>query len=170
MKFFNLKKLNNALGFTLVELMVVLVVIIIGTSIAVVTFQNRAPYYRLKGSTREVLQLMQLAQSTAIRKNTLLRIALTSNTNFHFQQFTSGAFADITDETNRLGLASIALGNGIRFTVNPCASGNTYPCFTPVFRTDGTINAGSGGTSLDLTNGKDTKRIQWTIGGGIRVP
>jgi len=170
MKNGDLKKWNENLGFSLVELMVVLVIIIIGTSIAVVTFQNRAPYYRLKGSTREVLELMKLAQSTAIRKNTLLQIALISNTSYRFRQFTGGAFTAITDETNRLGLSSISLGNGIRFTVNPCASGNTYPCFTPVFRTDGTINSGSGGTSLDVTNGKDTKRIQWTIGGGIRVP
>lgn len=164
---------NEDKGFSMVELMVVLVIIIIGTSIAVVTFQNRSSYYRLKGSTREVLELMKLAQATAIRKNLQHRLVLSSKTTFNFQEFSAsavGGYANVTNESGRLGLTSIPLQNGIRFTANPCTSGTTYPCFTPVFRTDGTIAAGSGGTSLRLTDGKDTRQVQWTIGGGIRVP
>ena len=163
----------QALGFSLVELMVVLVIIIIGTSIAVVTFQNRASYYRLKGSTREVLELMKLAQATAIRKNLQHRLVLSSRTTFNFQEFSpsaAGGYTNVTNEGGRLGLTAIPLQNGIRFTANPCTSGSTYPCFTPVFRTDGTISAGTGGTTLGLTDGKDSKQVQWTIGGGIRVP
>jgi len=45
-------------GFTLVELIIVVVIIIIGIAIAYYAFQSRIGHFRLRGSSREVLEMM----------------------------------------------------------------------------------------------------------------
>lgn len=61
---------KNISGFTLIELMFVIIIIAILASISIPTFYRWLPKYKLRAATRDLYSNFQLAKLTAIKRNT----------------------------------------------------------------------------------------------------
>lgn len=61
--------LNHQKGFTMIETMVVLAIIVIVTAIAIPTYVTLLPNYRLKSAAQDLYSNLQSAKMQAIKKN-----------------------------------------------------------------------------------------------------
>ena len=76
---FKINKRTGCSGFTLLELIVVIVMIGIITAIAIPAFSAWIPDYRLKAAVQELYSNMQLAKLTAIRTNNKCRLVFAAS-------------------------------------------------------------------------------------------
>nr|WP_316639368.1 GspH/FimT family pseudopilin [uncultured Roseateles sp.] len=74
-----MKRLRHHRGFTLVELMIVLIVLGVLAAIAVPSFKDFRLVQRLKSINSQVLTDMQYARGEAVARNTFLRVAFREN-------------------------------------------------------------------------------------------
>ena len=158
-------------GVTLVELLIVIVIILIGIAIAYFGFQSRISHFRLRASAREMLEMMKLAQASAIRSNSNYRIQMIDNVTYQFQEFspTGGWLDSFSGSTGRIG-QTVNLTNGIFIGQNVCgAAPGVFPCTSPQFQFDGTLNPAPGGNQIQVSDGNEAFTIDWSIGGSIRV-
>lgn len=162
---------QNNVGFSLMELLIVLTLIAILSGISYYAFQSRASHFRLRGSTREVLQMMKLAQTQAIRDNARYRIVFQSPTSYSFEFSASGGNWAAATGAGPLALAS-NLESGISFSgvaQAGCGGGlGSLPCFSPIFNSDGSLLPSGTLNFIDDKTGEKTG-LQWSIGGSIRV-
>ena len=63
------RRIKNSLGFTLIELMVIVVVLAVTLSLAVPAVQELIKNNRVTGQTNEMLALVSFARNEAIRRN-----------------------------------------------------------------------------------------------------
>jgi type IV fimbrial biogenesis protein FimT len=115
-------------GFTLIELMLVIVVIGIFIAIGVPNFMNWLPKYRLKSAVRDLYSNMQLAKMTAVKSNQNCTVTYSTDPD---QYVLSGALS----KTVVLG----DYGSGINFN-GP--GSETFAVATITFNSRGTSNAG----------------------------
>jgi type IV fimbrial biogenesis protein FimT len=115
-------------GFTLIELMVVIVVIGIFIAIGVPNFMSWLPKYRLKSAVRDLYSNMQLAKMTAVKSNQNCTVTYSTDPD---QYVLSGALS----KTVVLG----DYGSGINFN-GP--GSETFAVATITFNSRGTSNAG----------------------------
>jgi prepilin-type N-terminal cleavage/methylation domain-containing protein len=66
----------NRRGFTLIELVVVMVIIAIGALLLVPNLGAWLPNFRLRGATRDIVSTMRVAQMKAVSNNTQYRVNL----------------------------------------------------------------------------------------------
>ena len=115
-------------GFTLIELMVVIVVIGIFVAIGLPNFMSWLPKYRLKSAVRDLYSNMQLAKMAAIKSNVNCSVTYSTDPD---QYVISGALS----KTVVLG----DYGSGVNFD----GPGNeTFATTTITFNSRGTSNAG----------------------------
>jgi type IV fimbrial biogenesis protein FimT len=67
-------------GFTLLEVTIALVILVISASIAAMGVISWLPNYRLKGAAREIYSNMQKARSEAVKRNICIGIEFTTVT------------------------------------------------------------------------------------------
>ncbi len=65
-----MSKMRKNSGFTLIELLIIVALIAVLTSIAVPTWRDWMPTYRLKSAARELHSIMQVARLAAVKYNT----------------------------------------------------------------------------------------------------
>jgi len=165
---------NKQNAFTIIELMIVIVIIIIGLSLAYYGFLSQLSHFRLRSGSREVLEMMKLAQASSIRSNQRYRIQLIDLNTYMFQEFSpslTGFTSSFSGDSGRIGQV-VNLPEGIFFspqggTSGPC--GAAFPCSTPQFNPDGTLSFNAGNDGLGVTDNDEFFRIQWSIGGSIRI-
>ncbi len=72
------KRFNKNAGFTLIELMVIVIVLAVTLSLAVPAVQEMIKNNRVTGQTNEMLALVAFARNEAIRRNQNVTVALES--------------------------------------------------------------------------------------------
>lgn len=87
--------LKNSQGFTLVELMVVLAIIIIVSAIAIPMYVADLPFQRTKGAAQAVLSDLRLARSRAVSNNRFYEICFNSSTSYKIAPTPVGGTAGI---------------------------------------------------------------------------
>ena len=115
-------------GFTLIELMVVIVVIGIFVAIGVPNFMSWLPKYRLKSAVRDLYSNMQLAKMTAVKSNQDCTVTYSTDPD---QYVLSGALSKTVVLED--------YGSGVNFN----GPGNeTFAVTTITFNSRGTSNSG----------------------------
>ncbi len=123
-------------GFTVVELLTVIGIMMIITAIATPSFYYWLPTYRLSSGARQVSADLQLARMKAISQNTTYRLNFISGTQYQFEK----------DAGFTLESGPFTLPDGI--TASPTGA-------TSVFQSRGTANATQ---TITLTN-DDAKTV-----------
>jgi prepilin-type N-terminal cleavage/methylation domain-containing protein len=88
-----MKIVSNNKGFTLMELMIVVAIIGIMTTIAIPSYRKMMPHLRLRGALMDVSDVLQLARMKSIAKNTpyIVKFDYADNS-FVMGTFTGGVF------------------------------------------------------------------------------
>jgi len=160
-------------GFTLVEMVIVMVIIAIGAAIAIPNLISWLPNYRLRSATQDLFNNIQLAKLTAIKQNTNCAVTFPADGSGYT------VFVDADDDFNHDS------GEEIKPTVlwaqyngDVSVTGNTFDASTgqPTFAfqpsgltTDNGGGFANGTVSLDNTNGRNTSVVV-SQAGHIRIP
>ena len=88
---------KNQAGFTMIEMLVVMVVLSVLATIAIPTFSRWYPNYRLRTTAREIYSTIQTAKMTAVKENTNVVVW------FDKDNDTFGAFVDTNGDNSKDG-------------------------------------------------------------------
>lgn len=139
----------NKKGFTLTELMVVMVIIAIGALLMVPNIGGWLPNYRLRTTTRDIVSTMRTAQMKAVSTNMEYRVSFDPNAKTYVLQRNTGGWQSEG--------ATQSLPTGIEI------SGITFPGNNAQFNPNSTSSAGS----MTLRNNRHTeKKITLTTSTG----
>ncbi len=142
-------------GFTVVELLTVIAIMLVITAIATPTFYYWLPTYRLSAGARQISADLQLARMKAISQNTSYRLRFTDNNTYEMQK-NDGGWAVAP------GHGSVDLPEGITVTTGT-------PFNTSEFQSRGTANTGVGSDEIALTNGDLNKAVCIKIVGRVHI-
>lgn len=142
-------------GFTMVELIIIIVIVGILAAIAVPNFISYLPNYRLKGAISTLRGDLYNAKILAIKRGVQYKVA-----------FTTGGY-QIQRGTNSSGTFSLAQTELTRnFNDDyPGVTVDTSATTDPVFSPRGTASP----VTITLQNGQKTKKITISISGRIKV-
>ncbi len=126
-------------GFTVIELLTVIGIMMIITAIATPSFYYWLPTYRLSSGARQVSADLQLARMKAISQNTSYWLNFISGTQYQLEKVAG------TAESGPFTLPSGIEVNGTPFN-------------TSVFQSRGTADTGAGNSTITLTN-DDAKTV-----------
>jgi len=144
--------MKNQKGVTLLELIVVMVIIAIGTTLMAPGIGSWIPIYRLKSATRDIASTMRIAQMKAISNNLTYQISFDPANRSYILQYqdTGGGLVDDGDLQT--------LSNG--FQLNTTFAGNIA-----MFRPDLTITGGI----VNIINTKGSQKTIRLAGRRIRI-
>jgi type IV fimbrial biogenesis protein FimT len=166
------KAMRNESGFTLAELMVVIAIIAITSTIAIPGIIGWLPKYRLSSAAREILSAVEHARLTAVKQNASVGVSFATG---------SDTYRLWIDDGDGGGVADDAAENGTERMVKngqmPAGVDMTAAIFgaAPQFRFNGmgipTRTDGSlGGGNIVLINQRgDTRTVSITNGGNGRI-
>jgi len=100
-------------GFTMAELMIVIVIIAILSAIAVPSIINWLPNYRLKSAARDLFSNMQKARMQAVKENGDIVMMFDAGTNPGFYYFDTDNNNAYTAGENRIDFS--AYGSGVDY-------------------------------------------------------
>ena len=144
-------------GFTLIELVIALVVLVVASAIAVPMLNNVMNNYRLRAAVASVTGAIQSSRYQAISSGYAYQIVLSK---------TAGTF-QVQSDPNHVGTFS-NIGNAIPLTSSsiPVILGADT---TLQFRPSGLVAATVGSTTLTLTYGAKTETITVSSYGNVKV-
>jgi len=148
-------KKRSERGFTVIELLAVIAIMMVVTAIATPTFYYWLPTYRLSAGARQIAADLQLARMKAISQNTSYRLRFTDNNTYEMQK-NDGGFAVAP------GHGSVKLPEGITVT-------NGTPFNTSEFLPRGTANTGVGSDEITVTNGDLNKAVCIKLVGRVHI-
>lgn len=117
-----MKSRKRAEGFSLLELVVVLAIILVIAAITIPRALMETTDLRLKSSANDVVGLLQSIRSQAVKRNKTIPISCQSGS---FPSCTI-LYADLSSYTGSEANPTVSLGGGVSFSTSPA---NTY---TPV--------------------------------------
>lgn len=138
-------------GFTFYELMVVIAIVGILSTIAIPGVVSWLPRHRVSSAAREVKSTMEFARMTAIRNNALVTV----NLDWGNDRLTVVDDDAITLRTTELPDSVDLQANGL---VSPV-----------VFNGQGFTNAGGGIVVVNTVNAAIVRNIVLTVGGNTRI-
>lgn len=139
-------------GFTLIEIMLVVVIILIATGIAVPRLSGSSGSARMKDAVRSTVRVARYARSMAILKQTDCTLSFATN---RISLTTAGSTNDVKTNTVVSLLAQRRLADKIRIAEFENLANDTLEKFTAVFYSSG-MNDG-----FDLTlEDDDNRRVE----------
>jgi len=167
-------------GFTIIELLVAMILLVIVASIAIPVFSRWLPDYRLRSAAREVYSNMQLTKMSAVRNNTNWAIFFDRALHRYFVCSDPGAdgdWATPADNINEKAInlsdygSSIQYGHGSAgFAIGGSFGGDhvTFGSNVVVFNPRGLLNSTFGGY-VYLTNSKNNAFGIGCLSSGVTV-
>ena len=144
-------------GFTVVELITVVGIMMVVTAIATPSFYYWLPKYRLSAGARQIAADLHLARMKAISQNTSYRLRFTADDTYEMQK-NDGGWAVAP------GHGSVKLPEGITVTI-PIVT----PFNTSEFQSRGTANTGVGSDEITVTNGDLNKAVCIKLVGRVHI-
>ncbi len=144
-------------GFTVIELLAVIAIMMVVTAIATPSFYYWLPKYRLSAGARQIAADLQLARMKAISQNTSYRLSFTA-ANIYEMQKDDGGF-DVAP-----GHGSVKLPEGISVSIP-----SVFAFSTSEFQSRGTANTGVGSDEIELTNGDLDMEVCIKIVGRVHI-
>ena len=151
-----LKRRGGHGGVTLVELLVVLSIVAIGTTLAAPSFAQMMANYRVRSAAQAALDGLNFARTEALRRNTAVSFALTSGSGWQVQQVSTSAVLQKRPDNESAGAQ--------------LASGNAATSVT--FLANGLLQSGTQLTQVNVSSNvasSETRRIDVYGGGLIRM-
>lgn len=142
-------------GFTVVELITVVGIMMVVTAIATPSFYYWLPKYRLSAGARQIAADLQLARMKAISQNTSYRLRFTADDTYEMQK-NDGGWAVAP------GHGSVKLPEGITVT-------NAIFFNTSEFQSRGTANTGVGTADIEVTNGDLNRAVCIELVGRVHI-
>ena len=142
-------------GFTVVELLTVIAIMLVITAIATPSFYYWLPTYRLSAGARQIAADLQLARMKAISQNTKYRLSFTAPNTYEMQK-------DDAPWAVAPGHGSVTLPEGITVT-------NGTPFNTSEFQSRGTADTGVGIDEITVTNDDASKAVCIEIVGRVHI-
>ena len=144
----------NQKGITLIELVVVMAIIAIGTALTTPNISGWLPTYRLRSATRDVVSIMRVAQLKAVSNNTSYRVTFNTVNDSYVLEYQDTGGGWVTEGETQ------SLPTGVKF--NTTFAGNITTFLPNSTATDGNVT---------LNNNKGTnKRIRLLgLTGRIRI-
>jgi type IV fimbrial biogenesis protein FimT len=153
---------RRALGFTAIELMVVLVVAAILLIVAAPSFVSALEKRRLEGAGAELAADIQFARSEAVQRNAAVGVVFGSSCYVIYVVGTSAATSCAALGTGAVPLKTVTVSSANSLTFVPTTVGNPFVAFEPVRGL--AIDAGAGTTDLsgyvDLTSSAGTWQVR----------
>ena len=164
------KIMKKESGFTMIELMVTIAIVLLLASVAVPSFLSWLPRQRLRSAVSDLVADIQLTKLSAIKENQNWAIVFDTATDRYYLSSDDGA-NNLWDGPPAMGgddpsVKAIRLsrrGSGVQFIAVGGAFGVHQPHIE--FNSRGLSNA----VQIDMTNmaGSPSYRIQTTLAGGI---
>ena len=108
--------MKNNKGFTLIEVIIVVVLIGVLTAIAIPSYLNWLPNYRLKGAARNLYSNMQKAKVLAVKMNRSTAVIFDTDHNRY----------DLCDDWDTVPTPSVCVGNLEQISLNSVGSGVNF--------------------------------------------
>ena len=175
-----MRRVRGNAGFTKIELLAVISVIGITTSLALPGFSNWLPGYRLKGAVRDLYSNLQLAKSLAIRARGECAVQFNASGN-SYEVVSGGPDGVYSTTEDNVVVKTVALpdyGSGLRFghgsatrkvgQNQPIADSISYPGDRVVFNSRGMTTGTFGGYAY-VQNNRNSCYAVGTWSSGIVV-
>jgi type IV fimbrial biogenesis protein FimT len=146
---------SSKIGFTLVELMIVIAVMAILFTIAMPTFQNYMTQSRLRGAAREVASDLMEARMKAIKQNNNFKIFFTSNHEYI-----------ILDDTNNSGTVDSGETTQTRDIQTEFYDVTLSSNNNPIFGPNGTA---ANMATVTLSNSAGSRYVSVAITGRVKI-
>lgn len=168
-----IKKINST-GFTLIELMVVILMIAILAGVGIPRFNTWLPVYRLKGAASDIQSNLQRARVLAIKENRTVQVRFDNSISPGFYYFDMDSDGAPDADEYRVDLSSY--GSGVDFGTGSAvndwstpsvAIGSAMPAGPISFGSRGTSNQDS--VFLQNMNAMVCYAITTSIAGTSRV-
>lgn len=166
------KPMNCRKGFTLIELIVVIIIIGVIASVAFSTMGKRVPNYKLKAAAEELRASMQRAKVMAVKSNRNVGMEFTDvacpPTGGSYRMFIDngsggGTSKDDTMNGNEKPFLSVTLPEGV------CLKSTTFAGDSGGFTAQGTASSGAGEVTLGHEKLTHEYEVSLLVSGGVRI-
>ena len=162
-----IKKPAKQLGFSLIELMVVIAIIAILAGFAMPSYRAWIANTKVRTATESILNGMQKARSESLLRNTPVRFSLGANSAWTVECVTATSCPDLTAPAGQVEARSSDEGGTQNIVIN--SGGNTVLVFSNLGIKSTAVASQISQVDLSLTGSDRPLRITVGAGGTVRM-